>query len=100
MRRTSSISRPYQWLCRMSFVLMAERRHDRCMSNAPLIPAGEATVVVRVATAADAEDLRRLAALDSARPLAGTVLVAESDGHVRAAYAVEEARAIADPFVP
>ena len=30
----------------------------------------------------------------------GDVLVAESDGIVRAAYSVDEQRAIADPFVP
>ena len=70
------------------------------MSNAPLIPVSDATVVIRVATPADLDDLRRLAALDSARALLGTVLVAESDGEIRAAYSVEEGRAIADPFVP
>jgi hypothetical protein len=56
--------------------------------------------VIRPATPADADDLRRLAALDSARALAGTVLIAESDGQVRAAYSTDQRRAIADPFVP
>jgi hypothetical protein len=84
----------------MSFVLMGFGRHDRCMSNATNIPAGESTVVIRVATPADLDDLRRLAALDSARALLGTVLVAQSDGEIRAAYSVDESRAIADPFVP
>jgi hypothetical protein len=70
------------------------------MSNATNIPAGESTVVIRVATPADLDDLRRLAALDSARALLGTVLVAQSDGEIRAAYSVDEGRAIADPFVP
>jgi hypothetical protein len=37
------------------------------MPNATKIPAGESTVVIRVATPADLDDLRRLAALDSAR---------------------------------
>jgi hypothetical protein len=82
----------------MSFVLMDGARHDRLMPNAPLIPVGEATVVIRVATPADHDDLRRLAALDSAPPLRGTVLVAQSDGEIRAAYAVEDSRAIGDPF--
>jgi hypothetical protein len=82
----------------MSFVLMHPERHDRAMPNAPLIPVGEATVVIRLATTADRDELRRLAALDSARPLGGTVLVAQSDGEIRAAYAVEDGRAIADPF--
>jgi len=84
----------------MSFVLMHHRRHDRSMPNATKIPAGESTVVIRVATPADLDDLRRLAALDSARALLGTLLVAESDGEIRAAYSVDEGRAIADPFVP
>ena len=70
------------------------------MSNVTHIPAGESTVVIRVATPADGDDLRRLAALDSARALLGTVLVAQSDGAIRAAYSVEEQRAIADPFLP
>jgi hypothetical protein len=70
------------------------------MSNATNIPAGESTVVIRVAAPADLDDLRRLAALDSARALLGTLLVAESDGEIRAAYSVDEGRAIADPFVP
>jgi uncharacterized protein (DUF849 family) len=57
-------------------------------------------VVIRHAVADDLDALRRLAALDSARALIGDVLVAESDGIVRAAYSVDEQRAIADPFVP
>ncbi|MEA2249016.1 MAG: hypothetical protein QOH46_3545 [Solirubrobacteraceae bacterium] len=70
------------------------------MSNVTRIPVDESTVVIRLATPADADDLRRLAALDSARALAGTVLVAESDGRIRAAYSMDQRRAIADPFVP
>jgi hypothetical protein len=79
---------------------MYRQRQDRAMPNAPLIPVDEATVVIRVATSADHDDLRRLAALDSASPLRGTVLVAQSDGEIRAAYAVEDGRAIGDPFRP
>jgi hypothetical protein len=70
------------------------------MHSASHIPAGESTVVIRVATPADRDELALLATLDSARTLTGTVLVAQSDGHIRAAYSVEEDRAIADPFVP
>jgi hypothetical protein len=58
------------------------------------------TVVIRPAVADDMDALRRLAALDSARALIGEVLVAESDGIVRAAWSVDEHRAIADPFAP
>jgi hypothetical protein len=75
-------------------------RQNRVMNSAPLIPVGDATVVIRVATPADRDELRGLAALDSARALTGTVLVAQSDGEIRAAYSVEERRAVADPFVP
>ena len=70
------------------------------MPNATRIPAGDSTVVIRVATPADTDDLRRLAALDSARSLRGTVLLAQSDGETRAAYSIDERRAIADPFAP
>ena len=70
------------------------------MSNVTPIHPTESTVVSRQAVPADLDDLRRLAALDSARALLGTVLVAESDGRISAAYSVDERRAIADPFAP
>ena len=55
-------------------------------------------VLVRPARAVDADDLRRLAALDSARPLTGDVLIAVSGGDVAAAISLEPAPSIADPF--
>ncbi len=58
------------------------------------------TLVIRHAVADDLDELRYLAALDSARTLLGDVLVAESDGVIRAAYSINEERAIADPFAP
>jgi hypothetical protein len=58
------------------------------------------TLVIRRAVAADVDELRRLAALDSARALLGHVLVAEADGIIHAAYSIDEDRAIADPFRP
>jgi hypothetical protein len=58
------------------------------------------TLVIRRATADDLNPLRRLAELDSARALLGDVLVADSAGVIRAAYSIDEQRAIADPFVP
>jgi hypothetical protein len=58
------------------------------------------TLVIRSAVSADLDDLRRLAALDSARALLGEVLVAEADGIIHAAYSVDQDRAIADPFLP
>ena len=70
------------------------------MANVTHIPAGDSTVVIRVATPADIDDLRRLAALDSAQALLGTVLVAQSDGEIRAAYSIDHDRSIADPVRP
>jgi hypothetical protein len=58
------------------------------------------TLVIRHAVSADLDQLRYLAALDSARALLGDVLVAEADGVIHAAYSVDERRAIADPFLP
>ena len=69
------------------------------MTKATIIPAGESTVVIRIATPADRDDLRRLAALDSSRVPDGTLLLAQADGEIRAAYSVDEQRAIADPFL-
>jgi hypothetical protein len=59
-----------------------------------------ASLVLRPATSSDAADLERLAALDSARPLAGEVMLAHVDGDVRAALSLESGRAVADPFYP
>ena len=58
-------------------------------------------VLVRPARPVDAADLRRLAALDSARPLTGDVLLAEqSGGDVAAAISLDTGAVIADPFQP
>ena len=57
-------------------------------------------LVLRPATAVDSAALERLAALDSARPLTGAIVLAESDGVPRAALSLEDGRLIADPFVP
>jgi hypothetical protein len=57
-------------------------------------------LVLRPATSADSHDLERLAALDSARPLSGDVLVAAAGGELRAALSVDSGRAVADPFWP
>lgn len=58
------------------------------------------SLVLRPATPVDAEDLRRLAALDSAEPLEGDILVAYAAGDLRAAVDVDSGRAVADPFYP
>jgi hypothetical protein len=53
--------------------------------------------VIREATSADEDALRRLAELDSQRPLSGRVLIGEVDG-VPAAAASLDGRIVADPF--
>jgi hypothetical protein len=58
------------------------------------------TVVLRHATVADDAALRDLAALDSARLGPGPHLVAEVDGHLRAAVSLADGATIADPFRP
>src|ERR671932_390076 len=78
----------------MSFVLMVAACHHRCMSSAPQFPVGDSTLVIRVATPFDDAELQRLAALDSARPLGGTVIVAQSDGRIDAALPPDDGRAI------
>jgi hypothetical protein len=55
---------------------------------------------IRKSTASDAAELRRLAELDSARPLVGPALLAEHAGHPVAAVSLDDKRAIADPFLP
>jgi hypothetical protein len=57
-------------------------------------------VLVRPARAADAFDLRVLAALDSAAPLTGDVVLAESEGEVAAAMSRDTGAVVANPFVP
>ena len=56
-------------------------------------------LVIRLAVAADDKQLRRLAHLDSARPLSGQALLAEQGGSIVAAVSFDDGAAIADPFV-
>jgi len=65
----------------------------------PNLPAVDA-LVIRPAYPDDAPTLARLAALDSQRPLAGSAIVAERDGRILAAIALDDERTIADPFAP
>lgn len=55
-------------------------------------------LVLRADRPADEADLRRLAALDSARPLGGRALVAEVEGRPVAALDLADGRVVADPF--
>src|SRR4051794_6414651 len=56
------------------------------------------TIIIRTSETADLPALARLAALDSAAPIAGRALVAEVDGSMRAAVPLGLGRAVADPF--
>jgi hypothetical protein len=65
------------------------------MSSSTTTPA---PVTIRQAVPADGPALARLASLDSARALRGTVLIAERGTRLMAAIAVDSGRFIADPF--
>ncbi len=54
--------------------------------------------IIRLATAQDADALRRLAALDEAKPLTGRVLIGEIAGQPAAALSLKTGATIADPF--
>jgi hypothetical protein len=58
------------------------------------------TLTIRRADAADAVALHRLAALDSAFPPTGDMLLAEVGDELWAAVEIETGTAIADPFRP
>ena len=69
-------------------------------THTPLFDTDDRTVVIRWAAAADRGALADLAALDSARPLTGEVLIALVGGEPWAAVSVEDGRLVADPFRP
>jgi hypothetical protein len=56
------------------------------------------SLVIRTATASDAEALQRLAALDSRNLVAGPHLLAELDGQAVAALSRTDGSVVADPF--
>ena len=57
-------------------------------------------LTIRRATADDVFALRRLAAVDSADPPTGDVLLAERGGELWAAVSLDSGAAVADPFRP
>jgi hypothetical protein len=60
--------------------------------------AAEKSVTLRFGSPADGGSLARLAALDSSKPLAQPVLLAEVDGQLLAALALSDGTVVADPF--
>jgi hypothetical protein len=76
----------------MSFALIAaEAQTGPTMTSTP-------TIAIRPAAADEAADVRRLAYLDSQRPLRGEVLLALQDASPVAAVSLEDGRLVADPF--
>jgi hypothetical protein len=57
-------------------------------------------ITITHSTAADSEDVWRLALLDDRRAPAGPALLAYVDGELRAAVGLVDGQAIADPFHP
>jgi hypothetical protein len=57
-------------------------------------------LTIRRATASDAFALKRLAAIDSASPPTGHVLLAEMGDELWAAVSIDTGSAVADPFRP
>jgi hypothetical protein len=59
-----------------------------------------ADITIRRARARDADSIVRLAALDSTRPPAGVVFLAEAAGEPWAAISADDGHVAADPFRP
>jgi hypothetical protein len=55
-------------------------------------------MVLRADRPTDESTLRRLAALDSKRPIRGRALLAEVDGQAVAAIGIDDGKVVADPF--
>ena len=55
-------------------------------------------LVLRADRPTDEQALRRLAALDSVRPIKGRALLAEIDGRAIAAIGIDDGKVVADPF--
>jgi hypothetical protein len=74
-------------------------RNPRPEPSARQLAAWMSKVTIRLAAPSDGPALLRLAALDSASALRGTVLVAEQDDQLVAARSLRDGRSIADPFL-
>ena len=61
---------------------------------------GGGNLVLRRGRPTDAAELATLAELDSARPLTGPSVVAESNCRIVAAVSLHDGRVVADPFTP
>ena len=70
--------------------------HQRGWASRP--DSSDRSVMLRFATPADQSSLERLAELDSAKPPAQPVLLAEVDGLLLGALGLKDRSVIADPF--
>jgi hypothetical protein len=78
----------------------ASRRRVRRQPRLTAAAADMGAVTLRFAFPDDAEALGRLAALDSSRPPALPVLLAEVAGQLRAGLSLSDGTVVADPFHP
>ena len=72
----------------------------RILGPVQQLPADARTLTLRHAVPADADELDRLAQLDSRRAPRGVVLVAEVGGELWAAISLDDMHAVSDPFRP
>jgi hypothetical protein len=72
----------------------------RRRAQSPPPVAAERNVTLRFGVPADQNRLARLATLDSSKPPAPPILLAEADGHLLAALALSDRTVIANPFHP
>jgi hypothetical protein len=70
------------------------------MSDRKTVSSEDVAVTIRHASPSDAAVLAALAELDDAEPLEGEVLVADVEGELWAARALDNGRTISDPFRP
>jgi hypothetical protein len=78
----------------------AAQKRARLAALAPDAEAADVTITIRPAMPADAAALAMLAKLDSAPLPAGPLLLAETNGQLRAAVALCDRAALANPFHP
>jgi hypothetical protein len=78
----------------------AADRRASSLSSSPSSPALARMIALRLADAAEADVVHRLAALDDAPDLEGQVLLAFVDGAPIAALSLRDGRVVANPFVP
>ena len=70
------------------------------LRKSPTLQVGPAAITIRPGYGDDHSSLEALAALDSSGIPPSPVLLAEVDGHLRAALSLQDGSVIADPFFP